>query len=483
MSLPEHVRKSVLTPARLLAGGFAAAIAVGTALLTLPLATVDGCGLGVIEAFFTATSAVCVTGLTVIDISAVLTHFGQVVVLLLIQIGGLGVMTVTTIVAYVVGRRLALGTTLTVGETLGQPRLAAVGRLVRDVFILTGCIEGAGALGLAWALSRDYTVPQALYLGLFHSVSAFCNAGFDLFGTSLTKYVTDVPIILMIAGLIILGGLGFAVITEILHIARAALPFRRSGKAGAASQAGAADQLAPTGPAAIGRVARPRLSLHSRVVLLTTAVLLVSGTVLILALEYGNQATIGPLPFGGKLLASFFHSVTPRTAGFNSVPTGSLLPTSLLVTMLLMFIGASPGSTGGGIKTTTLTVILATVRSALRGRQDVEVGAKRLPEDTVLKAWVLAALSAGLVIAATAVLLATERAGLMDVLFEVISAFGTVGLSTGLTPHLSVTGRLLIPLVMFAGRVGPLTLAAALTTLRPSGGRTWRVPEERVTIG
>jgi len=438
--------RGTLNPARLLATGFAAVIAFGTLLLTLPPATTDGRGLPVVDALFTATSATCVTGLTVFDVSAVLTTFGQVVLLLLIQAGGLGVMTVTTLFVYAIGRRISLRSDMTISESLGQPRLASTGRLVKDVALLTLVVESVGALILTVAFSGDFPLGRALYYGVFHSVSAFCNAGFSLFGPNLLDYVTNVPVNLTTISLIVVGGLGFVVLSEILALRR-------------------------------GR----RLSLHSRVVLKATAVLIVVGTLSVLAFEFANPATLGALSPGGKVLAALFQSVTPRTAGFNTVVVGSLLQPTLLILTILMFIGASPGSTGGGIKTTTFVTLLASVRSALRRREDVEMGERRLPHETTTKAWVITVLSAGLVLTAILILLATEGAPLMDVTFEAVSAFGTVGLSTGLTPELTVAGRVLLSLVMYAGRVGPLTLAVALTRQdRPAG---WRLPEERVIVG
>jgi len=421
-------------------------IAFGTFLLTLPSATTDGRGLPVVDALFTATSATCVTGLTVINVSAGLTTFGQVVVLLLIQVGGLGVMTVTTLFVYAIGRRISLRSDMTISESLGQPRLASTGHLIRDVALLTLVVESVGALILTAAFSADFPLGRALYYGVFHSVSAFCNAGFSLFGPNLLDYVTNVPVNLTTISLIVVGGLGFVVLSEILALRR-------------------------------GR----RLSLHSRVVLKATAVLIVVGTLSVLAFEFANPATLGALSPGGKVLAALFQSVTPRTAGFNTVVVGNLLQPTLLILTILMFIGASPGSTGGGIKTTTFVTLLASVRSALRRREDVEMGERRLPHETTTKAWVITVLSAGLVLTAILILLATEGAPLMDVTFEAVSAFGTVGLSTGLTPTLTVAGRVLLSLVMYAGRVGPLTLAVALTRQdRPAG---WRLPEERVIVG
>lgn len=462
-------RGALFNPARVLVIGFAGVIALGTFLLTLGFATVDGRGLPVIDAFFTATSAVCVTGLTVVNIGAVLTTFGQVVVMLLIQVGGLGVMTITSLFVYAVRRRISLRDSVTVGEALGQTRLTGAGRLVRNVVLVTVVVEAAGALLLTAAWSRGYPVGQALYLGVFHSVSAFCNAGFDLFGRSLVDYAGNITVNLTIMGLIVIGGLGFVVIEELLGAGWRAVRAGRRGPAGL----GSASPSAANGK---------RLSLHTRLVLVTTTALIVLGTLAVLALEYRNPGTLGPLPAGQKVLAAAFAAVTPRTAGFNTVAVASLLGPTLLLTIVLMFIGASPGSTGGGIKTTTLATIIATIRSALRGREAAEIGGRRLSTEVTMKAWVITALALGLVVVGVFILLGTEQLPLMDLTFEAVSAFGTVGLSTGITPQLSVVGRLVIPLLMFAGRVGPLTLAVALARRRPEGA-DWRLAEERIIVG
>jgi trk system potassium uptake protein TrkH len=441
-------KKPIPNPARLLATGFLIAIALGTLLLSLPVATADGRGLGLLDAFFMATSATCVTGLVVVDVGTTLSGFGQTVILLLFQMGGLGIMTVTTLFAFAVGRRVSLSDTLTMGEALGNPRLSGVLLLARNVVLLTLVVEAVGAVALTLAFRADYPLGQALYYGVFHSVSAFCNAGFDLFGVSLTRYTTDVFVNLVFVALIVVGGLGFYVNSELLS-------FRRSGGT--------------------------RLTLHTRIVLKATAALIGIGTLLVFVFEYANPATMGGLSLGEKVMASLFQVVASRTAGFNTVPTAGLLPSSLLVVMVLMFIGASPGSTGGGTKTTTFVTVLAAIRAALRRRDDVDIGGRRLPPEVVVKAWVITAAFIGLIIVTLMVLLTSERAPFIEILFETVSALGTVGLSMGLTPDLSPVGRILLPCLMFAGRVGPLTLAVALA--RRKATVDWHLPEERIYVG
>jgi len=445
--LERRLRRTVPNPARLLAMSFAAAISVGTVLLSLPAATVDGRGLTLIDALFEATSATCVTGLTVVNTAADLSLFGQLVVLMLIQIGALGIMTVTTLFAYAVGRQVSLASALTLGEELGQPRLAGVLMLTRNVAILTFLIESAGALVLTALFSRCYPLGRAAYLGIFHSISAFCNAGFDIFGSSLVGFTTDIPVNLVMMTLIILGGLGFYVITEL-----------------------------------VGRRNSRRLSLHTRVVLKSTGALILVGTVLVLLFESANPETLGPLSPIGRVVAALFQAVTPRTAGFNTVATGSLMPSTLLILMILMFIGASPGSTGGGVKTTTFVAVLASVRSVLRRRDDVEIEERRLPSEVAAKALAITLLALTVILTAAVVLLATEEAPLTDVLFETFSAVGTVGLSTGLTPELSSPGRVLISLLMYTGRIGPLTVLVALSR-KKAAAREWHLPEGRIIVG
>lgn len=488
------LKRRIPNPARLLATGFLMAIAIGTFLLSLPPATADGQGLPLVDAFFMATSATAVTGLMVVDPGTVLSPFGQVVILTLIQVGALGIMTVTTLFAYAVGRRLSLRETLTMGEALGQPHLAGVLSLTRNVAILTLVIEGVGALILTALFSRDMPLGQAAYFGIFHAISAFANAGFDLFGRSLIGYTADLAVNLTFIALIVTGGLGFYVITELLAHGRRppnipargmTMPLNEVIRPAAENGANGRNGGAARGP--IDRVARP-LSLHTRVVLKITGALILAGTLLILLMEWSNPATLGPLAPAEKLLAALFQAVTPRTAGFNTVPIGGLYPATLVLLMVLMFIGASPGSTGGGIKTTTFLVVAASIRSSLRGRDDVEIANRRLPAEVAIKSWVIAALSLVLVVSGALILLVTETGLLatagapLGLVFETVSAFGTVGLSTGVTPELSTLGRIVIPILMYAGRIGPLTLAVALTR-RKAGTGAWHLPEERVIVG
>lgn len=438
-----------LTPSQVLVLGFATLILVGATVLTLPISSASGKPTPFVDALFTATSAVCVTGLIVVDTGTHWSPFGQIVVLALIQIGGLGIMTMSTLIALIVGKRITLRERVLMQEAFGGWSLSGLVRLTRQVLLITLAIEGIGATILAVRWSFDYPWPRAIYYGIFHAISAFCNAGFDLFTTSLVRWNSDPVVILTIGGLIIFGGLGFTVISDIL---------KNRGKW---------SKLAP----------------HSKLVLQVTAALIAAGSVLIFAIEYNNPKTMGPLGLEGKALSSFFHSVTPRTAGYNSVVTGELTEATLLLTVILMFIGASPASTGGGIKTTTFGVLVASVWATIRGRREVVLNHRRVPKDIIDRGLAITMISLTLVVVVTTILLLTEKTSLMGLLFETTSAFGTVGLSTGVTPNLTTFGKLIISATMFVGRVGPLTLAVALAQRQETGPSVIRYPEDRVMVG
>ncbi len=434
------------TPAQILVLCYVLVIITGTILLMLPMATVDSNGLGLIDALFTATSATCVTGLIVVNTAATFTVFGQLVIMLLIQIGGLGIMTMSTMIAFVIGKKITLKERLIIQEDLNQFKISGLVRLVQYVLAFTLIIEGSGIIVLFLRLVKEYPFLKAFYLAVFHSISAFNNAGFDLFGTSLEAFTGDIVINFMVISLIILGGLGFGVLAELFN--------SRSIK---------------------------KTSLQTKIVLTITLILIIVGFLSILALEHANEATMGKLPFGQKVMASFFLSITPRTAGFNTVPTGALQSSTLFLLIVLMFIGASPGSTGGGIKTTTFGVLLITVWSLITGKRDIEVYNRQLEKEVIFKAISITMLALGLVVSVTMVLTISEKMDFLPVFFETVSAFGTVGLSTGVTPKLSSFGRVLIILTMFVGRLGPLTLALAFAERKRNG--VYHFPKEKIMVG
>jgi trk system potassium uptake protein len=453
---PAQSRRRQFTPSQVLVLGFAALIFIGGLLLWAPFSQAPGQSISFLDALFTATSAVCVTGLVVVDTAKQFSTAGELVVLALIQAGGLGIMTISALMFLLMGKRITLKERLLMQEALGSFSIAGVVRLTRNIIFTTLIIEATGALllSLRWLVQLPWQ--KALYWGFFHAVSAFNNAGFDVTSESLRPFAKDPFVLFIIGMLIILGGIGFFAMEDWWH-------HRRWEK----------------------------LSLHTRLVVLVTLVMIVGGTGLFLALEWTNPATLGWMPWYHKVSNAWFAAVTPRTAGFESVPTGSLLDVSLLLTIVLMFIGASPGGTGGGIKTSTFAMLGLSINATVTGSDEVRVLGRRLPRDLVEKAVAVAGIAIILVVAATGILMVTEAKALstptsgisaIDVAFEVVSAFGTVGLTAGLTPQLSAAGRVLVILVMFIGRVGPLTMAVALAQ-RKFNHSPIHYPEDRVMIG
>lgn len=442
-------RNLKLTPPKILILGFAIIILIGTLLLSLSVSTTDHRGLSWLNALFTATSATCVTGLVVVDTGTTFSFFGQIVILSLIQIGGLGFMTFATLFALLIGRKISLKERLLLQEAFNVVSPQGVVRLVKTVFLFTVLTEGLGAILLSIRFSFDMPISRAIYYGIFHSISNFNNAGFDLFGEfrSLTGYVEDPVVTLVISSLIILGGIGFIVVHDFLE-----------------------------------HKSFQKFSLHSKVVLCTTFSLIILGTIFIFWLEFYNQKTLGPLSFSGKVLASLFQSVTARTAGANTLSIGDLSDSTIFLIIILMFIGASPGSTGGGIKTTTFVTLLGAAWSQVKGKQDVVFFRQRLVPTTIYKAITVSLIGFIVVILVTMILSITEaETNFLVILFEATSAFGTVGLSMGLTPDLSTFGKILIALTMFIGRLGPLTIAIALTHKQDK--EFYRYPKGRFMIG
>jgi trk system potassium uptake protein TrkH len=443
------IMKKFLNPPKILVLGFAAVILIGTLLLTLPIATEDGYGLPFLDALFTATSATCVTGLVVVDTGDTFSTFGELVILSLIQIGGLGFMTFATFLFLLLGKKISLKERLLLKEAFNNIQLAGIVRLVKRILIFTAAIEIIGGVILSIRFSYDMPIGKAIYYGFFHAISNFNNAGFDLMGEyrSLTPYVDDPFVVLTVCTLITLGGLGFIVMNELYE-------YRETR----------------------------RLSMHTKVVLTTTLILTVGSTILIFLFEYGNDKTLGPLSEAGKILGALFHGVTPRTAGSNTLPIADLTHSTLFLTIILMFIGAGSGSTAGGIKITTFAVLMATFWSQIKGNEDVVLFRRRIVIETILKAFTVAISGLIIVIIVTLLLSITDKGqNFIMYLFEATSAFGTVGLSMGLTPELSPIGRILIIFTMFAGRLGPLTLGFAITRRRTSKG--FQHPKGNLMIG
>lgn len=450
------IRSLFRSPARISIFGFALLISVGAALLALPIAS-TGSRLSIVDAVFTSTSASCVTGLVVVDTGKTLSLFGQLVVLGLIQAGGLGIMTLSTIVIMIAGRRPSLAGQNVVQDTFTHSGERSLAQILRDVMLFTFAIEALGALLLYFQFIPDYHSADAVYLSVFHSISAFCNAGFSIFTESFANYRQDLGLNLIIASLIVLGGIGFLVLSEL----RQKFPYNRRRWS--------------------------RLSLHSKLVLSTTAFLILGGTLLIAAMEWYN--TLAPLPLADRFLAAFFQSVSARTAGFNTLPIGGLANETLFTLILLMFIGASPGSCGGGIKTTTFASLVTLGLARLRGFVRPQLFRRTIPEASIGKAVSVLMISTVVIVAGLMTLLVTElgevshlmsRGKFLELLFEVTSAFGTVGLSTGVTGTLTQAGKLVLVVVMFVGRLGPLVIAVAVSRRRTAD---YYYAEENTMIG
>ena len=438
-----------LHPTQLVALAFALAIVVGGLLLYLPLSTAGPGNGSFLTAFFTSTSAVCVTGLVVVDTPSYYSHFGQVVILGLIQIGGFGIMTLTSLLALLVARRLGLRSRIVAQTERAGLALGDLRRVILGVAALSFIFEAAAAsvIGLRLGLTYDYPLGSAVYQGIFHAVSAFNNAGFALYRDNLIRFVTDGWVSLAVCFAIIAGGLGFPVWFEL----------RRR----------------PLSPR--------RWSVHTKVTLAMTFALLAFGTIAVLGFEWSNAATLGPLSTPGKLLAAFFQGTVPRTAGFNSVDYADMRQESLLVTDMLMFVGTGSAATGGGIKVTTFAVLALMVYAELRGETTVNAFHRRIPPTAQRQALTVAFVALNAVVVCTLVLMAVSPFPFYRTLFEAISAFGTVGLSTGITPDLPSSGKIVLILLMYLGRVGPQTLGAALVLRERE--RLFRYPEERPLIG
>lgn len=436
------------SPARLAVFSFAGVVAIFSLLLLAPWATRSGKGASVVDALFTATSAVCVTGLTVVPTGSFWSTYGQVVILVAIKVGGLGVMTLASILGLAVSRHLGLTQRMLAATEVKTTRLGEVGSLIRVVIITSTSLELLVGLALfPRFLALRQTVGEAAWHALFFGVSAFNNAGFVPTVEGLDPYVGDWALCLPIMIGVFIGSLGFPVILNIMR----------------------------------NRRRLDRLSLHTKLTLVTGGALVAVGAVLLLVLEWTNPGTFGPLSVPDKLLASLFQGVMPRSAGFSTVDIGSMHETSWLITDALMFVGGGSASTAGGIKVTTLAVMLLAIVAEARGDRDIEVFRRRIPAETIRLAIAVTFVGATAVLVSSLLLLEITGWSLDVVIYEVISAFATVGLSTGVTPHLPEAGKYVLVVLMFVGRTGTMTLGAALA-LR-SRRRVIRMPEERPIIG
>lgn len=414
---------------------FLVVILIGATLLSLPIASVDGNSVGFINAFFTASSATAVTGLVVANTATQWTMFGKVVIITLIQIGGLGTITLFSIATVLLGKKVSLQQRLLVKEQLNITSMSGIVKWVIYVTKITFLIEFIGALLLSFSLIPKYGFKTGVWYSIFHAISAFCNAGFDLFGDSIVSYSGDIYINMIICGLVIMGGLGFLVYMDIYNSKN----FRN-------------------------------LKMHSKVVISVSALLLIIGTVATLLIEYNNSLSIGDFGFGHKVLASFFQSTVTRTAGFNSIDIGQVHDATAIIYILLMFIGGSPASTAGGLKTTTFAVMVFSTIGMVRGEHDIVIFNRKIDKEVILRALAITIVCISLVVIVTMAIAIVEhdRFDSLDILFETVSAFGTVGMSRGITPHLSDISKIILGFTMFIGRVGPTTIAVGLMKTKPS---------------
>lgn len=444
-----------MTISRTICLGFIAVILVGTLLLMLPFSTSNGAWNDPIVALFTSTSAVCVTGLSVVDVGTYFSFWGQLFLLGLVQIGGLGYMTTTTFLVLLVGRRFDLRHKMAIQQALDRPGMQESAQLIRSVIATTIIVEITGIFLLIPVFVPDYGFGHGLWLSIFHSINSWNNAGFSLFKDNLIGYQSSILVNLTVTGLIILGGIGYQVIFEIFLWGR--------------------DRF-------LKKVSCLVFSLNFKVATSTTVLLLIGGTIAFFLVEMRNPNTLGNLSLFDKLMAAWFQSVTPRTAGFNTIDIGKMTETGLFITIALMFIGASPGGTGGGIKTTTVRVLTSCTKAILQGKEEVHLYQRQVALILILKAvGVLVGSIATVTIATVLISLTDSQFDFIQIMFEVVSAFGTVGLSTGITASVSAVAKIVLVLTMYVGRVGILLLMASLLgDPRPS---SVRYPEENLLVG
>jgi trk system potassium uptake protein TrkH len=448
--------RSAPTTTQIIMLSFLLVILIGSILLALPISARGGAAVPYIDALFTATTATCVTGLVTLTTVSTWSAFGQVVILLLIQLGGLGIITVIAGFMVALNRKMGLRDSLLLSDAFNLNTLSGLSKFVKSVILGTLIIEGAGALLYMTVFIPEFGA-RGIWISVFTAVSAFCNAGIDIIAeNSLCSYATSVTVNGVTSALIILGGLGFIVWWDVLRVIKDFKAQRFKCFC--------------------------RLTLHSKIVLASTAILILGGALAIFALEYKNPATIGELSLFDKLQVSFFQSVTTRTAGFASIPQESLTTASAVVCMLMMFIGASPVGTGGGIKTVTVAALLTTAYSAIRNKNEVSLFNRALSKQATRKAVAVTSMSFAIAFISTVLLAATSSFSLTDILYETISATATVGLTRGITPLLNLAGKLIITLTMYLGRIGPITLAFLFSSKNENTNNI-KNPTEEISVG
>ena len=442
-------KQKEISPYIIILASFIIIILIGGFLLSLPIATENGQKTNLLEGMFTATSAVCVTGLTVNDVSKVYNLFGKTVIMVLIQLGGIGIITFSTVVVTMISKKVGYFTKKLIQEDINTNTTFEIQKFVKKVLTTVFIIEIIGAAILFLKFIKIFDYKTAAYYAIFHSISAFCNAGFALFSNNLSDFKNSIIINTVIPVLIFLGGIGFAAILNIYQY------FLKKDR---------------------------RLTTTTRIAIKMSIFLIIFGTILTFILEYSNNKTLGTLPFFEKIGAAFFQSVTTRTAGFNTISIAELREPTVFLFVVLMFIGASPGSTGGGIKTTTVGLILFGIVTTIKNKEHLEYNKRRISWKIYNKARVFVFISIMYVVVILFLLIWLEDIRVIELGFELVSAFGTVGLSRDLTPQLSDISKLLIMITMFVGRVGPLTIALALSKVKNSKGR-YVYPKEDILIG
>ena len=453
-------------PSHIIVFSFFIVIIIGTLLLSLPIASKSGESVGIINAMFTSTSAVCVTGLVVVNTFYHWTLFGKIVILLLIQIGGLGFMSLYTIILVVLGKKITLKGRILIQESFNLSTFKGMVTFLKKIIMVTFLIEGIGAIILSLRFIPEYGFTGGVFRGVFHSISAFCNAGFDILGAnSLMDYSTDYVINITIMVLIILGGLGFSVLIEAGRYIKYRV-YKMLNK----------------------KVNIFVMTVHSKLALTITGILILFGALLTFIIEYKNPETLLPLRFDQKILASAFQSVTLRTAGFDAIGQADLNYGSKFLAIILMAIGGSPGGTAGGIKTVTIGALILAVISVIKGKDCITAFKKTISISTIQKALSVIMMMMTLIFIATMILTVTEKEIVLkyefiDILYEVASALGTVGLTTGITPSLSFIGKVVIMLCMFIGRLGPITIVLGLSFRKLNKKNVIHYPEEKIIVG
>ncbi len=438
-----------VSPARIIVSSFALIIFTGALLLSLPVASNSGNSIGFVDALFTATSATCVTGLVIADTLTQWSLFGQTVILILIQAGALGLITLFTFFSALLGRKISMKGKILAQESVSDYSFTDAIHMIKSVIRITISVEAIGAVLLSFSFIPRFGI-RGIYLSVFHSVSAFCNAGFDLTGEyqSLIPFREDPLVVYSIALLIVTGGLGFIVWKDLYDF----------------------------------RITKS-LYLHTKLVLILTAGLILFGSFFFFMSEHSNPETMGSLKLFDQINAAVFHSVTCRTAGFNTIPLNEMNEISKVMTIFFMFIGAAPGSTAGGIKVTTFGILVLAILSNIKGNEQTVILKRRVPQVIVNKALAIAGLSMVLIFTMTSIIITIEQLPFVNVLYEVTSAFGTVGLSTGITPDLHSLSKIMLVFTMFLGRVGPLSFAVAIAMRENRKMQNAVFPEGKIMVG